>query len=434
MARYTQGFGNVTYAANDNLWSAFVQDDWRPLDRLTVNLGLRYDRQQLTGDDNNLAPRLGFAWNANDRTVVRGGHAIYFSQIQSNIEASWILGGPTGFFNFSVAPGQLGFPTSLQPIAAFPPGANLPARDVTIQPGRRAYYAQFFDVSKLRFYPDELRNPRTQQDTLGIERQFGNQWIASADAVYSHTSGIPWNLDANAPSAFVRTSPGQSRPANAADATRPIVPGPNGYRRILVTTNAGEAKYRGLQLNVRKTFAEESGFTASYTWSHTTNNIEPDAPGGDPNDVNLPNAEWADSLLDQRHRGVLTGWKRVPFGVVVGGVVSAASGRPYNITAGSDLNGDGANTDRPVVDGKVLGRNAGRGSSVFSLDAFIEKDFAVANGAQLGLRAEGFNLTNHLNVYGRGGVFGSATFGLPTGGVSSVDPGREYQLALRVRF
>jgi outer membrane receptor protein involved in Fe transport len=441
VARYTQGFGNATYALTDQLYALFVQDDWRPLAGLTVNLGLRYDRQKLTGDDNNLGPRLGFAWNLDRRTVLRGGYGIFYSQIQSNIDAQWELGGPTGFFNFSVAPGQLGFPTSLAPITSFPSGASLPARDVIIKPGRESFYSQFFDVAKLRFYPSQLNNPRTQQETLGFERELWRQWFVSTDLVYVHTSGIPWNLDANAPAPFVRTAPGQTRSAGAADATRPITPAANAYRRILVTTNRGESKYRGVQLNARRTFSDAGGVMASYTWSHVTNNLESDAPGGDPNDVNCTSCEWADSLLDQTHRGVLTVWRRVPWNIVVGGVATAASGRPFNITTGTDNNGDAANTDRPVINGSVIGRNAGKGTSTFDLSAFVEKDFALAHGLQLALRAEGFNLTNHTNVVGRSGVYGNdpsgaplPTFGTPLGGVANVDPQREYQFSVRVRY
>ena len=441
VARYTQGFGNVTYSLTDQLYSLFVQDDWRPTSALTVNLGLRYDHQQLTGDSNNLGPRLGFAWNLNPRTVIRGGYGVFYSQIQSNIDATWELAGPTGFFNFSATPGQLGFPTSLNPITSFPAGANLPARDVTIRPGRAAFYNQFFDVSKLRFYPDQLENPQTRQETIGFERELAKQWFLSTDLVYVHTTGIPWNLDANAPTPFVRTAAGQTRSGAAADATRPIVPVPNGYKRIIVTTNLGASNYHGLQVNLRKTFSDAGGVVASYTWSHARNNIESDAPGGDPNDVSCLNCEWADSLLNQTHRGVLTVWHRVPFDLVVGGVATAASGRPYNITTGTDNNGDGANTDRPVIAGQVLGRNAGKGSSIFDLSAFVEKDFAISRGMRLALRAEAFNLTNHTNIVGRNAVFGNdptgtplSTFGTPLGGVANVDPQREYQFSVRVRY
>jgi len=95
---------------------------------------------------------------------------VFDSQSQSNTTAMWALGGPQGFFTFSVAPGQFGFPTSLQALPSFPAGANLPARGVTIRPGRAGFYNQFFDVSRLRFYPDQLTNPRTQQEPLGSRR------------------------------------------------------------------------------------------------------------------------------------------------------------------------------------------------------------------------------------------------------------------------
>jgi outer membrane receptor for ferrienterochelin and colicin len=439
--RFSQGFGNVDYTVSESNWSGFVQDDVRLRSNLVVNLGLRYDRQSLTDDTNNVSPRLGFAWNpGNDaKTTVRGGYGIYYSEIHSNIVAGWELGGPTGFFTYSVAPGQLGFPTSLTPLTGFPPGAVLPARDITVRPGRRSFYSQFFDVSKLNGYPGELLNPKTDQATLGVEREVGDRWFVALDGVHAHTTDIERNIDLNAPTTFDRTAPGQTRPAATADATRPITPVAGGYRRILVTVNQGEAKYDGLQLNVRKNF-ERSGMLLSYTWSHTRNNVEPDAPGGDPNDVHQLGKEWADSLLDQRHRAVLSGWVRLPWAFNAGGVATYASGRPFNITTGADNNGDGSNADRPVINGHVISRNAGRGNAVYDLSLFLERDFQVG-GVTLGLRAEAFNVTNHENVVGYNGVYGNntngqplATFGQPLGGISNVDPGRQYQFQARLRF
>jgi outer membrane receptor protein involved in Fe transport len=439
--RFTQGFGNVSYSVQETNWGAFVQDDYRVRPDLVLNLGLRYDRQSLTGDDDNVSPRLGFAFNpgGDPRTTIRGGYGIYYSEIRANIVAGWELNGPNGFFNFSAAPGQLGFPTSLQALPAFPAGAVLPPRDITVRPGEAGFYNQFFNVSRLRGgYPDELLNPRTTQYTIGAERDLGRRWLLSLDYVNAHTVDIERNLDLNAPSELVRTAPGQTRSAGTADATRPITPTPNGYRRILVTVNQGEAKYDGLQLNLRKTFETRGGMLLSYTRSHTRNNVEPDAPGGDPNDANNLGAEWADSLLDQRNRAVLSGWVRLPLALNFGGVATYASGRPFNITTGLDNNGDGANTDRPVINGRVIGRNAGRGDSVHDLSLFLERDFPVG-AFTLGLRGEVFNVTNHKNVVGYNGVWGNGadplpTFGLPLGGINNVDPGRQYQFQARVRF
>jgi outer membrane receptor protein involved in Fe transport len=442
VTRFTQGFGNVHYSVGENLWSLFAQDDYRLRNNLTLNLGVRYDRQSLNDDTNNVSPRLGFTWNPkNDpQTVVRGGYGIYYSEIQSNIDASWALAGPTGFFNFGVAPGQLGFPTTLSPLSGFPPGAVLPARDVTIRPGEAGYYSQFFDTSKLNGYPDSFVNPRTAQATLGAEHEFGVHWFLSVDGVHADSTDIERTLDLNAPAEFARNAPGQVRSGSAADSTRPITPTPNGYRRILATLNDGEAKYDGLQLNLRKDFATRGGLWLSYTWSHTRNNVEPDAPGGDPNDAHELGKEWADSLLDQRHRAVLSGWLRLPLELRFGGVAEYGTGRPYNITTGVDNNGDGANTDRPVIDGHVIGRNAGRGDDLYQLTLFLERDFSVGFGT-LSLRGEVFNVTNHQNVVGYNGVYGNdpsgkplATFGQPLGGLANVDPGREYQFAARLRF
>jgi hypothetical protein len=441
--RFTQGFGEVHYNVRDTIWSVFLQDDWRLLPNLSINLGVRYDQQKLTDDRKDVGPRIGFAWSPEQshKTAIRGAYGIYYSQIQTNTAASWALGGPTGVFTFSAQPGQLGFPTDLEPLPEFPPGATLPPRDITVRPGRAGYYDQFFDVSRLRNYPDALVNPRTQQASLGIEREIAAQWFLSLDGVLARTTRIPRNLDQNSPDPFSRTDAGQTRSGTAADATRPITPVANGYRRILVTVNEGKANYDGLQLNLRKNFDVRGGVLVSYTWSHTRNNVEPDSPGGDPNDANQLFNEWGDSLLDQRHRVVGSGWWTLPFRLIGGGVIQYATPRPFNPTTGADNNGDGANTDRPVIDGALFGRNSDRGTDTFDLSLFVQKDFPLSGGVTVSLRAEGFNLTNHANIVGRNGTYGNATdgtplptFGTPLGGINNVEPARAFQFQARLAF
>jgi hypothetical protein len=88
----------------------------------------------------------------------------------------------------------------------------------------------------------------------------------------------------------------------------------------------------------------------------------------------------------------------------------------------------------------VIGRNAGRGNDLYQLTLFLERDFAVGFGT-FGLRAEVYNVTDHENVVGYNGVYGNdpsgtplSTFGQPLGGISNVDPGRQWQLEARLRF
>ncbi len=442
--RYTQSFGNATYNVTEWLWSLFAQDSFKIRRDLTLNLGIRYERQTLTDDKNNFSPRLGFAYNllGDKRTVIRGGYGIYYSEIRANIVAAYALNGPTGVFTFSAAPGQFGFPTSLAPLTAFPTGAVLPARDIVIRPGQRSYYNQFFDISKLKGYQDALLNPYAQQANLGFEREIGWNWFLSMDYVYQHTIRIDRTVDLNTPAPFERTQPGQTRSAAAADATRLITPVNNGFRRIQSTLNEGSSIYNGLQINLNRRFSNKFSLNISYTLSRVLNTVEADAPGGDPNDLNqLGIFERGHSVLEQPHRAVISGFYQLPHRFTLGGVATLASARGYNITTGTDSNGDGANTDRPVINGIVIGRNQGKGTAIYDVGLFIEHELNLNDRVKLSLRAESFNLFNHSNIVGRNGVYGNATtgqplstFGQPLGGISNVDPGRQFQLIFRARF
>ena len=71
-----------------------------------------------------------------------------------------------------------------------------------------------------------------------------------------------------------------------------------------------------------------------------------------------------------------------------------ASARPFNATTGVDNNGDGANNDRPVINGAVIGKSAFRGTATQDVSIFIEGRIKFGGRALL-LRLEGFNLFNH---------------------------------------
>jgi hypothetical protein len=448
-ASFTQSFGNANYNVRQYLWSLFAQDDWRVRRDLTLNLGLRYERQTFTDDMNNFAPRLGFAYNflGNNKTVVRGSYGIYYSQLRANLGAQFSLGGPTGVFTFTATPGQLGFPTSLTALPTFPVGAALPARDIVIRPGRAAFYSQFFDVSKLRGYPAKLLNPETQQGTIGVERDLGGNYFLKVDYVRAHTTKIDRLLDLNAPILFIpfSTLPTATRSVIAANATRPITPVSNGYRRIQVVSNEGVSDYNGLQVNLEKRLSRKLSFLASYTLSKTTNTVEPDAGSGDPADVNqLGEFERGLSLLNQRHRFVLSGYYQLPYGFTFGGLTSLASGRPYAITAGVDINGDGSNADRPFdrTTSAFLARSTGRGTPIYETDLFAQKSFSLSERVRVELRAEAFNVFNHRNIYGRFGTYGNGgiigtpnpLLGTALGGIANTDPSRELQFQLRFRY
>jgi carboxypeptidase family protein len=444
VSQFTQSFGDLTYRVDETIWGIFLQDDWTPRRDLTLNLGARYERQSYSDDNNNIAPRMGLAYKLpfSHPTVLRASFGVYYSELRANLGANFELNGPQGILSFTVAPGETGFPTSLAPLPAFPAGAILPARDIQVRPGTAAYLNQFFDVSQLPYFPSHLLNPYTQQWSLGLESELARGWILSLDYLGQHTINIDRPVDLNAPSPFPRNAPGQTRSAAAADATRPVVPISNGFRRIIATVNNGEAFYDGLQVRLRKRLSTRFTADLSYTLSHTINTVETDTPQQDPNEQSLlGTAEGSSSLLDQRHRLVLSGAYSLPFQFSAGLWTTLASGRPYNITTGVDNNGDGSTSDRPFVDGRILGRNAGQGTPTYDISTFLEKTFQVNERFNFHLRAEAFNLFNHSNIVGRNGTYGnsatgipSSTLGAPLGGISNTDPGRAFQFTVRLAF
>src|SRR6185436_2754561 len=82
---YQQGFGNPVAHLTNKLFGTYVQDSFRASRRLTMNFGLRYDAEfqppPVHRDHNNFGPRFGFAFNAANRTVLRGGYGIYYAPI-----------------------------------------------------------------------------------------------------------------------------------------------------------------------------------------------------------------------------------------------------------------------------------------------------------------------------------------------------------------
>jgi hypothetical protein len=462
VSSYTQSYGNASYTVNDTLWAAFVQDDYRVLPNLTINLGLRYEQQTFTNSREDFAPRVGFAYNlrGDGKTVIRGGFGIYYSQIVDNSEANYALTGPTGVFNFTASAGQIGFPTSITavPLPAFPAGAQMPVRSLYIRPGDSAYYNQFFPTSALVGYQSGLYNPYSEQWTFGVERRLAPRWVLRVDYVGSHTLRINRPVDVDPPSPFVRTAPGQVRTAQQANCTRPYwiyfyaqlgtACNPNAatnpqppYAQILSDVNDGYAYYDALDVNLSHQFTSRFQMLASYVWSHAIDNVDPDLPSQSPNDPNFTSKiENANAIYDQRQRFVLSGTYILPLKIHFGGVSTFGSGLPFNYVTGANNFGDsGATTDRPVIDGVVIGRNAGHGRPIYDVSPYLERPFAFGERLRIDLRAEAFNVLNHANFTGYIGTYGNgatpaAGFGSPGVGITNQLPARSMQFSVRVAF
>ena len=118
-------------------------------------------------------------------------------------------------------------------------------------------------------------------------------------------------------------------------------------------------------MNLRGRVGNRLTFSASYTWSHAIDNVDPDA-AKNPNDPNFTGrTENASAIFDQRHRAVFSGVVVGEWGLHYGSIVTVATGITLQLVTGTNNSGDtGATADRPVIGNVVVGRNAGRGGPI----------------------------------------------------------------------
>ena len=248
----------------------------------------------------------------------------------------------------------------------------------------------------------------------------------------------------------------------------------------------GNSSYHALTFNLTKRFSHSFEMLSSYTWSHSIDDSTDLQSPLEPQDSRFPFLERSNSVNDQRHRWVTSAIfqspaakggdgfaKHVFGGVTFAPIIELASGRPYNVISGCDCRLDlGASQARPSVGGSTTspfipgvtfgvagtclandgstfafpgvspsqGCDGNLGRNRFTSPGFFEVDLRVSKGIQLGehlrldLIADGFNLTNRLNV---GAVnqlcdptAGSCSAGQPT---ASYDA-RQFQFALKLAW
>ena len=188
--------------------------------------------------------------------------------------------------------------------------------------------------------------------------------------------------------------------------------------------------------------------------SKATNTSEPDGNGIGPNESNiarLGEVERGPSVVDQRHRAVITFSYRFPFNITAGTLTQLASARPFNATTGVDNNGDGANNDRPVVNGKVISKSAFRGtatSDVATLRRGSHQAVGTHDASCSGWRASISSITGTSSAAGRRptatrrhrqsdvrpvrGASARRTNAIPA--FANIDPPRMFQLQVRFIF
>jgi hypothetical protein len=352
-------------------YSWYLEDTWRVLPNLTLNVGLRYeiDSHPLNNDlnkpsilktilprgtdptpidKNNFAPHLGLAWDprGDHKTSIRVGAGIYYAGRVSNLvtnERASIVAFNSGNDTIALQTGQNntfsfsgGSSFDFNPVFTGTLKTALPI----IAAGQAVYKAappaSIPTVQQTltgTIISNNLVTPYTIQTNAGAQREL--PWNMVVDANFLYSRGVhDFMRDIDAANIF----PGNGTKIPLGDGTLPT-------KQFTVITSDGFSQYRAFTVKLDKRFSNRFQSTVSYALARNKGTA-PDGFGlGSIPLVNRnAQANFGPTALDRTHRLVMNGIVNLPWGFRASLISTWFSGLPQNITVGSaDLNGDGVN-------------------------------------------------------------------------------------------
>src|SRR6185369_14663349 len=195
---------------------------------------------------------------------------------------------------------------------------------------------------------DSLEAPYTMQGVFSVERQLPRNLTVAASYINVRTLHVlrTLPLDAPLPGTFIPGVIGSGvRPLDCADFIPPDV-NPSPTCNIFEYESSGRYNQNQFIVNVNSRFNRNVTMTAYYVLAKA--NSDTDGTGSIPADPYNLSIDYGRATGDIRHRFVMTGNFRAPWGITFNPFVIIQSGRPFNITLGRDLNGDTLNQERPA--------------------------------------------------------------------------------------
>jgi hypothetical protein len=440
----------------------YVQDKWQPTDRLTLNLGIRYDYQDLVPETKDaFGPRVGLAYDltGDGKTLLRGGFGkVYQYQslaVQDTLDQQAVVA-PTFLYDTTqvtspittgvlpVRPGDANATACLQPVGAATPGEAVlsPACRAFLVSTRNLVNAGGF-VNNQPTVDGDRRMAYTWAFSAGVKRELARNMAVSMDYAgnrgYDNMAAIDINegpLLANG--RITRLG------VNVFDPNGVLVPLSNTAARNTAfiqfnqfqSLEALNSDFDSLEVGLEKRYSSRWAGRVSYTLARCRDvgNIVIDSD---------PRLDYGRCARDNQHAFASSANVEVWKGLGAGMVFRTYSGYPINETTGVDSNGDGVSNDRPkqgvddltrpiqsALDSRGYAiRNGLDGQKKVLLDGRVQYIWRIQR-YQAGLFLEIYNLTNHAN------------FGDPTGARNStnfmktivVDNPRTAQLGFRLTF
>ncbi|MCA1625217.1 MAG: TonB-dependent receptor [Acidobacteria bacterium] len=429
-SRYRQSFAGAgttggTTHPNNSEYGFFLQDDWRVMPKLTLNLGVRYDYQSISqppiqnpnaallaagfdtsfrpSDKNNIAPRLGFSYAFNEKTVLRGGYGMFYGRTTA------ILTGTAHSQNgIQVVAIDINCTTSPALCPTYPNVfQSVPTNVAAVTPN-------------LYLFDKNYKQPFTHQARLQFEREIFANTTVSVQYTLFRGDDLTRTRNANLNAPLVTTVPIFNGTTATTDtltiqrfpAARPIP----AFQRISLYESTANSFYQGLTFEMNRRFADRFQFNTSYTLSKAKDD-KPDqtsvVPGVDDgkiaeNQFDL-SGEYGRSDLDVRHRFIFspvyeTGTFRYSENKIVRallsdyvftGIFTAQSGIAYSAAVSGDPNNDG-NTANDRAPGTV--RNQFSTPPTYQVDMRVGRIIRFGERYRLSLFVEGFNILNRSNV------------------------------------
>lgn len=443
---FIEDFGLAEYSYSTIDFALFVQDQWRPMHRLTVNYGIRWDKetmptpfapnpavpltQKFPTDWKSFGPRAGLAYDLTGRgkTVIRGGYGIYYGRIPNGIIAYALqntgLTDPTkALVSLTLQPTDPNAPVYPNILPSVPSGESLSTTSTLLA--------------------SNFARPRVQDYTIGVQQQLPLGLVLTAS--YAHTLGDHLEIvtDSNLPAPqFTRTYelPGGTTfsvpfsagviktAAGATVSVNAARPNPAGGA-VNVNSSDGKSWYNALILDMHRRLTAGVQVNAAFTWSKAENTAgsgngegaaaETAFNGGTPaNQFNLASDRGL-SPLDQRYRLVMSAvWEphgRGLRGFRLSAIETIEAGRPiaefisvpslpflgtdgntYNGFGG--LMGQGTGGDHDLL--PTVGRDSLAGPANYSLALRLAREIRVSERFRMEALAEGFNVFNHSNYNG----------------------------------
>ncbi len=404
---YTVGVGNFDLVYTQPKFGTWVQDDWHVTNALTLNLGVRYDlsinvsandiavppflEAGRPNDTNNFQPRVGFAYQIDDRTVLRGGSGLYYYEPITS-DTLWTVGNSLVAViqvNNDGRPNFAADPFNGRPLPTF-----AEAQTQFCHVNRRA--GCLFSALNELVSPEEYSRHlgSNWQNSIGVARQIGTTMSVQADYVYTKGRNEKDIID------NINLTYNQATGANYpfSDVARRAFPD---YGTISLLVRTGKSAYHGLQTSFTKRMSNRWQASATYTLSGLWDSEAQPFSGLSPVPFTTApdmGGEWALSSSDQRHRAVFNGIWEVARGFQVSGLLYHGSGIRDESFYGGDLRQTGSEFSmRLRPNGTLVPRNAFMQPTENRVDVRLQQRVPLGGGAAIDLMAEMFNLFNANN-------------------------------------